>query len=57
MSPPTLDDAKALVRKLRHRDVPRLLAWIPATFDSFGAPRAPGYRKPDEKPPTKSSDS
>jgi hypothetical protein len=42
MPEPTLDDAKALVRSLGHRDRMLLIPWLVATFDSTGAGRPPG---------------
>jgi hypothetical protein len=34
MPQPTLDDAKVLVRSVRHRDGMLLIPWLVATFDS-----------------------
>jgi hypothetical protein len=50
MSQPTLDDAKALLRSLRHRDRMLLIPWLVATFDSTGAERRPGWEAPVDLP-------
>ncbi len=50
MLQPTLDDAKALVRGLRHRDLMLLIPWMVASFDSTGAERQPGFDRALQTP-------
>jgi hypothetical protein len=40
------DDAKALVRSVRHCDRMLLIPWLVATFDSTGAERSAAYQAP-----------